>query len=174
VEANVSYLLRFSARLSAYLIALLLAAVWLAGALDTLLQPLFDIGRAQVGDVVLSLAGAVFPSRHILQFAHLLAELKLMVGVLLVVALVGAVVEKVRFGSCDDALLDVALFVAALASVAGALPGLIHGGTLLLGSLGEMILCVAASGFAIYGRGYLIAVELPPPVRPPFGYATIG
>ena len=93
-----------------------------------------------------------------------------MVGALLLTALVGAVIEKVRYKSCDDALLDVALFVAALASVAGALPGLAYGGTLLQGSIGELILCVAASGLAIYGRIYLIKEELPRPVRPPFGY----
>jgi hypothetical protein len=167
------YVLRFLARLSAYLIALLLAAVWLAQALDTLWRPLFDIGRLQVGDIVIKVAGSVLAPDQIVPFAHLLAELKLMVGVLLLVALVGAVIEKFRFGSCDDALLDVALFVAALATVAGTLPGLVHGGALLLGSLGEMILCVAASGFAIYGRGYLIREELPPPVRPPLGYAPI-
>lgn len=169
-----SRMLRFLARLSAYLIALLLAGVWLVGALDTLSRPLFDLGRARIGDMIIALAGAALPPQHILHFAHVLAELKLMVGALLLVALVGAAIEKLRFGSCDDALFDVALFVAALASVAGALPGLVHGGAMLQGSLGEMILCVAASGFAVYGRGYLIKQELPRPVRPPFGYPRIA
>ena len=168
-----SRVLRFLSRLSAYLIGLLLAAVWTVGALDTLLRPLFDVGRAQVGDIIIAVAGMVaLPSQHVLQFAHLLTGLKFMVGALLLVALLGAVIEKLRFGSCDDALFDVALFVAAVASVIGALPGLVHGGVLLQGAVGELILCVAASGFAIYGRGYLIGEELPRPVRPPLGYAT--
>ena len=168
-----SGVLRYLSRVSAYLIGLLLAAVWTVGALDTLLRPLFDLGRAQVGDVIISVATTVaLPSQHMLQFAHLLGGLKFMVGALLLVALVGAVIEKLRFGSSDDAIFDVALFVAAVASVAGALPGLAHGGVLLQGAVGELILCVAASGFAIYGRGYLIGQELPRPARPSFGYAS--
>ncbi len=165
--------LRFVSRLAAYFIAALLAAVWVFGALDTLFRPLFDIGRAQVGDTIIAVAAPILARDHLLPFAHLLGGLKFMVGALLLMALVGAVIEKVRFRSCDDALLDVALFVAALASVIGALPGLIHGGTLLQGAIGELILCVAASALAIYGRGYLIKEEIPRPVRPPFGYVQV-
>jgi len=164
--------LRCCSRISAYLIALLLAAVWTAAAGDTLPRPLFDLGRAQVGDIVIAVAtAAALPPKHMLQFAHLLAGLKFMVGAFLLVALVSTLIEKLRFGTCDDALFDVALFVAALATIAGALPGLAYGGELLQGSIGEMIFCVAASGCAIYGRGYLIKEERPRPVRPPFGYA---
>jgi len=167
--------LRYLSRLSAYLIGLLLAAVWTFGAFDTLLRPLFDLGRARVGNTIMAVAGTVaLPSQHMLQFAHLLGGMKFMVGALLLVALIGVVVEKLRFGSCDDAMFDVALFVAAVASVAGALPGLAHSGELLQGAVGELILCVAASAFAIFGRGYLIKEELPRPVRPPFGYARAG
>ena len=163
--------LRYLSRLAAYFIALLLAVVWVVNALDTLFRPFFDLGRARVGDTIIAVAGQVLAADHLLPFAHLLGGLKFMVGALLLTALVGAVIEKVRYTSCDDALLDVALFVAALASFAGTLPGFVYGGPLLQGSLGEMILCVAASGLAIYGRGYLIKEELPRPVRPPFGYA---
>ena len=164
--------LRCCSRVCAYLIAVLLAAVWTAAAGDTLLRPLFDLGRAQVGDIVIAIAtAAALPSKHMVQFAHLLAGLKFMVGAFLLVALVGTLIEKLRFGTCDEAMFDVALFVAALATIAGTLPGLAYGGELLQGSIGEMILCVAASGLAIYGRGYLIKEELPRPVRPPFGYA---
>ena len=56
-------------------------------------------------------------------------------------------------------MLDVALFIAALASVASALPGLLHGGDLLLSVIGELMLCVIASGLAIYGRGYLVQAK---------------
>ena len=45
-----------------------------------------------------------------------------------------------RWGSCDDAMLDVALLIAALASVASALPGLTHGGEMLNEIIGELML----------------------------------
>lgn len=167
--------LRYLSRLSAYLIGLFLALVWAVAALDTLMRPLFDLGRADVGDTIIALASTVaLPSQHMLQFAHLLAGLKFMVGAFLLLALIGAVVDKLRFGSIDDAMFDVALFIAAIASVAGAIPGFAHGGQLLQASIGELILCVAASGFAIYGRGYLVRDERPRPVRPPFGYAPLN
>jgi hypothetical protein len=166
--------LRHLSRLSAYLIGSFLAVVWTVAALDALMRPLFDLGRAQVGDTIIVIAGAAaLPSQHMLQFAHLLAGLKFMVGAFLLVALIGAVVGKLRFGSCDDAMFDVALFVAAIASIAGAAPGLVHGGQLLQGSIGELILCTAASGFAIYGRGYVIQDERPRPVRPIYGYVKL-
>jgi hypothetical protein len=170
VEADMS--LRFPARCSAYLVALLLAAVWSFGALDTLTRPLFDLGRPQIGDTIIWIAGALaLPPQATLMFAKLLAGLKFMVGAFLLAAVIGAVCEKVRFGSCDDAMLDVALFTAAVASVVAALPGLVHGGELLIGAIGELMLCAIASGCAIYGRGYLVRPELPPPTRPAFGYA---
>ena len=57
---------------------------------------------------------------------------------------------------CDDAVLDVALFTAALASSVTVAAGLMHDGELLLSSIGELLLCVFASSLAIYRRGYLI------------------
>jgi hypothetical protein len=163
--------LRYLSRFSAYLIALLLAVVWTAAALDTLPRPLFDLGRPQVGDTLIAVAGmAALSPQHVVQFAHLLAGLKMMVGAFLLVALISAVASKLRFRACDDAMLDAALFTAAVASAIGAVPGLIHGGQLLQAAIGELVLCVAASAAAIYGRGYLVRDEMPPPVRPPFGY----
>ena len=64
--------------------------------------------------------------------------------------------EQLRWGASDDAMLDVALFIAAVASAASALPGLTHGGEMLNGMIGELMLCLIASGLAIYGRGYLV------------------
>ena len=91
----------YSARTVAYLITLLLAAVWIVGALETLLHPLYDLGRHHVGDVIIRLTGALgFSPRLTFQFAHLLAGLKLMVGALLLTALVGAICEKVRSLRC--------------------------------------------------------------------------
>jgi hypothetical protein len=164
----------YAARTGAYLITFLLAAVWIVGALDTLLHPLYDLGRHHVGDVIIRLTGALGLSPHVtFQFAHLLAGLKLMVGALLLTALVGATYEKVRWGSSDDALLDVALFTAGVASVFAALPGLIHGGEPLQEVIGELMLCVIASRLAIYGRGYLVQNDLPDPVRPAFGHVRV-
>ena len=161
-----------TARTGAYLVTFLLAAVWIVGALDSLLHPLYDLGRRNVGDVIIALTGALGLSPSVtFQFAHLLAGLKLMVGALLLTALVGAIYEKVRFGVSDDALLDVALFTAGVASVCAALPGLIHGGVPLQEVVGELMLCVIASRLAIYGRGYLVQNDLPDPKRPALGYA---
>ena len=163
--------LRYLSRCSAYLVALLLAAVWIFGALDTFNRPLLDLGRPQVGDVMISIAGALaIPQYAILPLAKLLAGLKLMVGAFLLAAVIGAACDKARSRGCDDATLDVALFVAALASIAAALPGLLHGGDLLVASIGELMLCLIASGLAVYGRGYLVREELLRPVRPAFGY----
>ena len=106
-----SRVLRYLSRCSAYLIALLLAAVWIIGALDTFNRPLLDLGRPHVGDVLLSLAGALaIPPQAMLPFAKLLAGLKFMVGAFLLVALIGAVWDKARSRGCDDATLDVALW----------------------------------------------------------------
>src|SRR3954469_24184170 len=165
-------LLSCLARLGAYLITFLLAAVWTVGGLDTLLQPLYDLGRRDVGEVILALTGALGLSPHAtFRFAHLLGGLKLMVGALLLAALFDAIYQKVRFGSSDDALLDVALFSAAVASVASALPGFMHGGVPLQQVIGELLLCVFESGLAIYGRGYVVHEEPPASRQRALGYA---
>jgi hypothetical protein len=165
--ATISNGLRFAARIGAYLIALLLAAVWAVSALDSLGRPLFDIGRPAVGDVIISVVSALsLAPQSALLFALLLVCLKLMVGAFLLAALMCAIYERLRWGSCDDAMLDVALLIAALASAASALPGLTHGGEMLQEIIGELMLCLIASGLAIYGRGYLVKDELPRPTRP--------
>ena len=76
-----SGLLRYSARFGAYLIVLLLAAVWAVSALDSLFRPFFDIGRPVVGDAIISIAGALsLSAQSTILFAFLLVGLKLMVG----------------------------------------------------------------------------------------------
>ena len=165
--ATLSNALQRSARIGAYLIALLLAVNWAVCALDSLGRPFLDIGRPAVGDVIISIVGAfsLAPQSAIL-FALLLVCLKLMVGALLLATILCAVYERLRWGSCDDAMLDVALLVSALASAASAFPGLTHGGEMLNEIIGELMLCLIASGLAIYGRGYLVKDELPRPTRP--------
>jgi len=162
-----SPLLHYLARLGAYLITLLLTAVWTVAALDSLTRPLLDIGRPAVGDVIISIASALsLGPQSTLMFALLIVGLKLLVGAFLLATLVCAAYEKLRWGSSDDAMLDVALFIAAIASIASALPGLTHGGEMLNEVIGELMLCLIASGLAIYGRGYLVRAELPRLTRP--------
>ena len=165
--ANISNGLQYAARIGAYLIALLLAAVWAVAALDSLGRPLFDIGRPAVGDVIISIVSALsLAPQSALLFALLLICLKLMVGAFLLATIMCAVYERLRWGSCDDGMLDVALLISALASAASALPGLTHGGEMLSEIIGELMFCLIASGLAIYGRGYLVQDELPRVTRP--------
>jgi len=162
-----SALLHYLARSGAYLITLLLTAVWTVAALDSLTRPLLDIGRPAVGDVIISIASALsLGPQSTLMFALLIVGLKLLVGAFLLATLACAAYEKLRWGSSDDAMLDVALFIAAIASIASALPGLTHGGEMLNEVIGELMLCLIASGLAIYGRGYLVRAELPRLTRP--------
>ena len=162
--ATLSNGLRYAARIGAYLIALLLSVIWAVSALNSLGRPLFDIGRPAVGDVIISIVSALsLAPQSALVFALLLVCLKLMVGAFLLATIMCAVYERLRWGSCDDAMLDVALLISALASAASALPGLTHGGEMLNEIIGELMLCLIASGLAIYGRGYLVQDELPRP-----------
>src|SRR5437588_7830290 len=161
-----SAMLGIAARFGAYLITLLLAAGWTVAALATLTRPLLDIGRPAVGDVIISIVSALsLAPQSALLLALLLVCLKLLVGAFLLATLICAAYEKLRWDSADDAMLDVALLIAAMASAASALPGLTHGGELLNEVIGELMLCLIASGLAIYGRGYLVRPDLPRPTR---------
>jgi len=166
VEAEMPKL-RCLARGGAYLVTLLLAAVWTVDGLESLTHPLFDLGKPHIGDAIILIARTIaIPSETIVVFALMLVGLKLMLGAFLLAALFSAAYQKIHFGSSDDAMLDVALFTAAIATIASALPGLVHGGHLLLSVIGELMLCVIASGLAIYGRGFVVKEELPRPTRP--------
>lgn len=169
-----SGLLRYASRFGAFAIVLLLCAVWTMSALESLTRPLFDIGRPAVGDMIINFAGyfSLSPQSTLL-FALLLVCLKLMVGAVLLSALFIAAYMWVLHRAADDAMLDVALFIAAVASAASALPGLMHGGEMLNQVIGELMLCMIASTLAIYGRGYLVPDEHPAPVRvEPTGLST--
>src|ERR1043165_10055936 len=123
VEATLSGLLRSLSRFGACLIVLLLAAVWAASALDSLIRPFFDIGRPVVGDAIITIAGVLsLSAQSTILFAFLLVGLKLMVAAVVLAAIFCAAYEKLRWKSCDDAMLDVALFIAAVASAASSLP----------------------------------------------------
>jgi hypothetical protein len=159
------------ARFAAYLVTFLLAAVWTVGGLETLTHPLLDIGRPQVGDLIISAADLFgLSGTKTMIVAKALAGMKLLVGALLLAGLIDAITKRLRTGDHDDAMLDVSLFVAALASIAAALPGLLYGGEPLQAVVGELMLCLIAGWLAIYSRGYLAREELPRPVRPTHGY----
>jgi hypothetical protein len=161
-----SIALRYLARCGAYSITMLMAAVWTVGGLESLTRPLFDLGKPLIGDAIIMIAHAIaLPPETIVLFALMLVGLKFMVGAFLLAALFSAAYEKIHFGSSEDAMLDVALLTSAIATVASALPGLLHGGELLLSVIGELMLCVIASALAIYGRGFLVKEELQRPTR---------
>lgn len=159
--------LRYLARRGAYAIALLLSAVWCVAALKSLTRPLYDIGKPMIGDVLVSIFTKLpVAAETVLVLALMLVCLKLMVGAFLLAAVFTAAYEKHVFGTTDDAMLDVALLVAALATIASAPPAFVYGGTFLLEVIGELMLGAIASALAIHGRGYVAPNERPSPVRP--------
>jgi hypothetical protein len=158
--------LHAAARVTAYLIALLLALVWSASAGVSLTKPLFDIAQPRIGDVIVTIGRLLSLSPEgIVTFAHILAGLKLFVGVYLFMAVVVAACEWVVHGTSDDAMLDVGLLMSALASPISAIPFVYTGGEPLQGVIGELMLAVFASVLAIYGRGFIVPVERPKPTR---------
>jgi hypothetical protein len=159
--------LRYLARRGAYAIALLLSAVWCVAAMESLTRPLYDIGKPKVGDVLVSIfAKLPVAAETVLVLALMLVCLKLMVGLLLLASVFTAAYEKYVFGATDDAMLDVSLLVAALATIASAPTAIAFGGTFLVEMIGELMLCAIASGLAIYGRGYVTRDERPRAARP--------
>ena len=151
-----------AARVTAYLIALLLALVWTAAAAVSLTHPLFDIGQPHVGDTILSLGRlfALSPAM-VVTFAHMLAGLKLFIGIYLFVTFVVAAWDWAIHGTSDDAMLDVGLLMSALASLIAAAPVAGLGGESLQAVVGELMLAAIASALAIYGRGFVVADEKP-------------
>jgi hypothetical protein len=146
--------LRGAARIAAHLIVLLLAAAWVTGADLSLSSPLFDLARPRVGDVIIAVSGALelSPGGTIV-FAHALAGLKLVLGLFLFATVAVAAHDRLRWGGSDDAMLDVGLLLSAVGSGAAALCLMAGGGTLLVGALGELILCALAGALAAFGHG---------------------
>ena len=145
--------LRRLALSAAYGIVLLLAAVWISSALASLQQPLFDLGRARIGDAIIAFAGALTLSPECtLKLAHMLAGVKLLLGAYLLASLVAAVYERVRWGASGDEMLDLVLFLSAIASIVAASP-LLPDAEALRAAVGELLLCAMASGLAAFGRG---------------------
>jgi len=166
-EANMLALQR-AARITAYLIVLLLALVWAADGAVSLTNPLFDIARPHVGDAIIKLGRLLGLSPEgTITLAHTLAGLKVFIGVYLFITVVGGVLDWARNGTSDDAMFDVGLMVSAVASLIAAIPVAGLGGEPLQGLIGELMLAAIASALAIYGRGFIVAVEIPPLRRGP-------
>jgi hypothetical protein len=144
--------LRALARFTAYLIALLLAAVWISAAIVSLEQPLYDLGRAHVGDAIIRFARSVALSpESTLRLAGMLAGLKLLIGTYFLLAIAVAAHERVRWRTRSDEMLELGLFVSALASIVAVSP-LIADAKALGTAIGELLLCVIASGLVAFAR----------------------
>jgi hypothetical protein len=147
---------RAAAWFAAYLVVLLLALIWAADGLVALKAPLLDIGRRDVGDGIIRMATLLGLSpAGVMNMALALAGMKLMISAFLLLTVSVASYEWRRFGASDNAMLDVGIFLSAVASAIAALPVMAQGGIPLQAALGEMLLCVIASGLAWYGRGYM-------------------
>lgn len=158
--------LRSAARIAAHLVVLLLAAAWMTGADISLASPLFDLARPQLGDAIIGVAGMLeLPPGGTLAFAQALAGFKLALGFYLFLTVIVAAYDRVRFGASDDAMLDVALLWAALGSGVAALALMASGGVLLVGALGELMLCALAGALAAFGNGTWRHEPDPPPRR---------
>ena len=145
---------RAAAWFAAYLVVVLLALIWAADGLVALKAPLLDIGRANVGDGIIHIATELgLSSAGVMNMALALAGMKLMIAAFLLLTVAVAAYEWRRFGASDNAMLDVGIFLSAIASAIAALPVAAQGGILLQAALGEMLLCVITSGLAWYGRG---------------------
>ena len=144
---------RILARTAAYALALLLSAVWLTSALVSLRQPLFDLGKAHVGNALLDFADLFSLSpAAILKLAQLLAGAKLLLGAYLLAAVMVPIWDRLRGRFNDDEMLDLALFVSAIASIVAAAP-VLQGGEPLVRAIGELLLCALASGLTAYANG---------------------
>jgi hypothetical protein len=155
-----------AARVAAYLIALLLALVWTAAAAVSLTNPLFDIAQPHVGDTIITVGRLLSLSpQAVVTFAHMLAGLKLFIGIYLFVTVVVAAWDWAIHGTSDDAMLDVGLLMSALASLIAAVPVAGLTGEPLQAVVGELMLAAIASALAIYGRGFVVEAERPRPTR---------
>ena len=146
--------LQRAARIAAHLIVLLLAAVWATSAALALSSPLFDLARPLVGDAIIAVGGALELSPDgTLMLAQALAGFRLALGLFLLLAVIGAACDRLRYGASDDAMLDVALFLSSSASGIAALVFIGVGGPPLIGALGELILAALAGALASFGHG---------------------
>jgi hypothetical protein len=144
--------LRAVARTTAYGIAVLLSVMWATSAATSYLQPLFDLGRARIGDAIIAAVRFLhLPPQAIFELAHMLIVLRLLLGTYLLIAVLLAAYERLRWRRSADAMLDTGLFLSAIASIIASGP-LVIAGEGLLEFVGELMLCVIASGLTGLAR----------------------
>jgi hypothetical protein len=144
--------LRRMARIAAYAIILLLAAVWITSALASLQQPLLDLAKPRIGDAIIDFASFLTLSPDgTMRLASMLVGLKLLTGTYLLVGLAFTIYERLRWEGEGDEMIEVALFLSAIATIVAASPVLTS--TLgLQAAIGELLLCALASGLVTFGR----------------------
>jgi hypothetical protein len=161
--------LRPVARTTAYGIALLLSAVWVTSATASFVQPLYDLGKARIGDAIIAFGHFLhLPPQGIFELAHMLVALKLLLGTYLLIVVIFAAYERLRWRRSGDAMLDVGLFLSAIASIIASGPLVVEGEG-VRPFVGELMLCVIASGLADFARGSQesqAATVIPIPVTP--------
>jgi hypothetical protein len=96
--------------------------------------------------------------------------LKLLLGTYLLIAVIFAAYERLRWRRSGDEMLDIGLFLSAIASIIAAGPFVIEGQR-LHEFVGELMLCVIASGLATFARSSQVsesatATVIPIPVTP--------
>jgi hypothetical protein len=144
--------LRAAARATAYGIAVLLSVMWVTSAATSFLHPLFDLGRARIGDAIIAFNGFLhLPPQAIFELAHMLVGLKLLLGTYLLIAVLFAAYERLRRRTSGDDMLDIGLFLSAIASIIASGP-LVIAGEGLLEFVGELMLCIIASGLTAVAR----------------------
>src|SRR5215470_4709495 len=100
--------LRRLSLVGAYAIALLLSTVWIVSALAALTRPLFDLGKARVGDAIIGFAGCLSLSpAQTLKFAHMLVGIRFLIGAFLLATVLAAVCHAMRRRQDGDAMLEV-------------------------------------------------------------------
>jgi hypothetical protein len=146
------HVLRPVARATAYAIVFLLAAVWLTSAMASFLQPLFDLDKPFVGDAIARLGGVLHLSpQGLFELAHMLVSLKLLLGTYLLTVVIFAAYERLRWRRSSDDMLDIALLVSAIGSIIASGPLVIEGEG-VRPFVGELMLCVIASGLTLFAR----------------------
>jgi hypothetical protein len=140
------------ARIAAYAIILLLAAVWITSAMASLRQPLLDLAKPQIGDAIIGFASILMLSPDgTMRLANMLVGLKLLTGTYLLVGLAFTIYEHLRWEGEGDEMIEVALFLSAIATIVAASPVLTS--TLgLQAAVGELLLCALASGLVMFAR----------------------
>src|SRR5262245_34066443 len=144
--------LRVLARVVAYLFVLLLSAVWLTSATASLTRPLLDLDRPLIGDAITTFAGLMSlspPGAYRLALALIVARIVL--GTVLLTVMIQAAYHSMRGRPQDDAVLEFALLLSAMATVIAGAPVIMEAEP-RLAVIGELILCVLAALLATLGR----------------------